>query len=223
MNAFGIPVAIYEVECEIANGRPFSIAERTVLQEIAIGQWDVDQIACNMGIHPRIAEESVAALFEAGLLEFDQRVGGLVPTPLGWTAVKDSTFLPDSLAVVRRPFWILVDWLTGTLELRSQVTCTGQDLKERGVTCLPPENIDARPGRAAIRSLLERRGVVRAHEWVRSVGGPTCVSYFGSAVRVDVDGGRLVGIRSVEWCRGLETYLEGLGIPIGGQRFPKKD
>jgi hypothetical protein len=69
MITLAVPVSVFRVECDIASGRPFAEAERTVLKSIAAGNADFEALKHDLALHPRIVAECLTALFEAGIIE----------------------------------------------------------------------------------------------------------------------------------------------------------
>ena len=214
MKTIGIPVSVFRVECEIASGQPFAMAERTILKSIAVGNVEFDTLVSDLHLHPRLVAECLTALFEAGIIEFQQGTGAFSMTSVGQEALKDEKYIPSTLRTVRRPFDIVVERISGLAEVTSYVTFErSDDLQERGVSILPPSDIDPTPGRSAIRRLIERREL-SAGEWIRSIGRPEARFRYGSAVQVDVRDGRIERLRSTEWVRALTFALRELGFDL---------
>lgn len=214
MKTIGIPVSVFRVECEIASGRPFAMTERTLLKSIAAGNVDFEALVADLSLHPRLVAECLTALFEAGIIEFQQASGAFSITSIGGEALSNADFIPSNLRSMRKPFDIVVDRITGLAETSSYVTFERSDeIRERGTTVLPPSDLDPTPGRSTIRSLIERRAL-RSGEWVRSVGRPEARFRYNSAVQVDVRNGRIEGLRSTEWIRALTLALRERGIDL---------
>jgi predicted transcriptional regulator len=214
VKTIGIPVSVFRVECEIASGRPFAMTERTILKSIATGNIEFDALIADLRLHPRLVAECLTALFEAGIIEFQQGSGGFSITSIGREALGDPEFIPSNLRSVRRPFDIVVDRVTGLAEVNSYVTFERSDeLRDQGTTIVPPSDIDPTPGRSAIRRLIERR-VLRSGEWIRSVGRPEVRFRYNSAVQVDVRDGRIERLRSPEWVRALTLALRERGFDL---------
>jgi predicted transcriptional regulator len=207
VKTIGIPVSVFRVECEIASGRPFAMAERTILKSIAAGNVEFEALVADLSLHPRLVTECLTALFEAGIIEFQQGSGAFSITSIGTEALRDARFIPSTLRSVRVPFHIVVDRVTGLAELSSHVIFERSDeLRARGASILPPSDIDPTPGRSVIRRLIERRAL-RSGEWIRSVGRPEPRFRYNSAVQVDVREGRIERLRSTEWIRALTLAL----------------
>lgn len=214
MKTIGIPVSVFRVECEIASGRPFAMAERTILKSIAAGNVEFEALVTDLSLHPRLVTECLTALFEAGIIEFQQGSGAFSITSIGDEALGDAGFIPSTLRSVRVPFHVVVDRVTGLAEVSSHVTFERSDeLRARGTSILPPSDIDPTPGRSAIRRLIERRAL-RSGEWIRSVGRPEPRFRYNSAVQVDVRDGRIERLRSTEWVRALTLALRERGFDL---------
>jgi len=214
VKTIGIPVSVFRVECEIASGRPFAMAERTVLKSIAAGNIEFEALVTDLSLHPRLVAECLTALFEAGIVEFQQGSGAFSITLIGNEALANAEFIPSTLRSVRKPFDIVVDRVTGLAEVNSYVTFERIDeLRDRVTMILPPSDIDPTPGRSAIRRLIERRAL-RSGEWVRSVGHPEPRFRYNSAVQVDVRDGRIERLRSTEWVRALTQALRERGFDL---------
>jgi phosphatidylserine/phosphatidylglycerophosphate/cardiolipin synthase-like enzyme len=207
VKTIGIPVSVFRVACEIASGRPFAMTERTILKSIAAGNVEFEALVADLSLHPRLVTECLTALFEAGIIEFQQGGGAFSITSIGDEALSDARFIPSTLRSVRVPFHIVVDRVTGLADVSSHVTFERSDeLRARGTSILPPSDIDPTPGRSAIRRLIERRAL-RSGEWIRSVGRPEPRFRYNSAVQVDVREGRIERLRSTEWVRALTLAL----------------
>jgi hypothetical protein len=214
VKTIGIPVSVFHVECEIASGRPFAMAERTVLRSIGAGNVEFEALIADLSLHPRLVAECLTALFEAGIIEFKQGTGAFSITSIGNEALDNAEFIPPTLRSVRKPFDIVVDRVTGLAEVSSYVTFERSDeLGAHGIVVLPPGDIDPTPGRSAIRRLIERRAL-RSGEWVRSVGRPEPRFRYNSAVQVDVRDGRIERLRSTEWVRALTLALRESGFDL---------
>jgi len=214
VRTIGIPVSVFRVECEIASGRPFAMAERTVLKSISVGNITFDALVVDLGLHPRLVAECLTALFEAGIIEFQQGSEAFSITSIGNEALENPGFIPSNLRSVRKPFDVVVDRITGLAEVNSYVTFERSDeLRARGTMILPPSDLDPTPGRSAIRRLIERRAL-RSGEWIRSVGRPEARFRYNSAVQVDVRDGRIERLRSTEWVRALTSALRERGFDL---------
>jgi phosphatidylserine/phosphatidylglycerophosphate/cardiolipin synthase-like enzyme/DNA-binding transcriptional ArsR family regulator len=213
MKTLGIPVALFEVECEIASGRPFAMVERTVLRSIADGNDEYERLVEDLALHPRIVAEALTALFEAGIIEFRHGSGAFAVTPIGDSALADAEFIPSTLRLSRRPYRIVVERITGLSELGANVTYERTDeLRDRGVSIVPPSDFDPTPGRSTVRRLISRQ--LQAGEWVRSVGRPKATFTYNSSLQVDVRDGRLERLRSAEWTRALTLALREKGFEL---------
>ena len=213
MKTLGIPVSAFEVECEIASGRPFAMVERTVLRSIAAGNDEYERLNEDLALHPRIVAEALTALFEAGIIEFRHGSGAFSITAIGDTALVDAEFIPPTLRLFRRPYHVVVERITGLSELRANVTYERTDeLRARGVSIVPPSDIDPTPGRSNVRRLISRQ--LQAGEWVRSVGRPAPTFAYNLSVPVDLRDGRLERLRSAEWTRALTLALRDRGFEL---------
>jgi phosphatidylserine/phosphatidylglycerophosphate/cardiolipin synthase-like enzyme len=213
MKTLGIPVSVFEVECEIASGRPFAMVERTVLRSIANGNDEYERLNEDLALHPRIVAEALTALFEAGIIEFRHGSGAFSITAIGDTALADAEFIPPTLKLFRRPYYVVVERITGLSELRSNVTYERTDeLRARGVSIVPPSDIDPTPGRSTIRRLISRQ--LQAGEWVRSIGRPSPTFAYNLSLQVDLRDGRLERLRSDEWTRALTLALRDRGFEL---------
>jgi predicted transcriptional regulator len=213
MKTIAIPVSVFQVDCEIASGRPFAMVERTILRSISAGNDEYERLIEDLGLHPRIVAEALTTLFEAGIIEFRHGTGAFSITPMGQEAIHDADFIPPTLRSVRKPYTIVVERITGLADVGSNLTYERIDeLRGRSVSILPPSDIDATPSRNSVRQLIERR--LQAGEWVRSVGHPDSIYRYSSCVQLDLREGRLEGIRSPEWVRGLTLALRERGFNL---------
>jgi hypothetical protein len=214
VKTIGIPVSVFRVECEIASGRPFAMTERTILKSIAAGNIEFEALNADLCLHPRLVADCLSALFEAGIIEFQQGGGAFSITSIGKEALGNAEYIPSTLRSVRKPFQIVVDRVTGLAEVSSYVTFERSDeLRDRGTIILPPSDIDPTPGRSAIRRLIERRAL-RSGEWIRSIGRPEARFRYNSAVQVDVRDGHIERLRSTEWVRALTLALRERGFDL---------
>lgn len=214
MKTIAIPVSVFQVECEIASGRPFALAERTVLRSIAAGTTDFEVLVAESGLHPRMIAECITALFEAGIVVFQHGTGQFSLSEVGREALADPQFVPSTLRCVRKPYRIVVDRITGLADIGWNVTWERtKDLQGLGITSLPPSDIDPTPGRSAVRRLIERHALSHG-EWVRSVGRPEPWLLYNNSVRLDVRNGRLEGLRSAEWAAALTVALRARGLDL---------
>jgi hypothetical protein len=109
MKTIAIPVSVFQVECEIASGRPFSIVERTILRSIAVGNDEYESLIEDIALHPRIVAEALTALFVAGIIEFRSGTGTFSITVAGREALRDAEFIPSTLRIVRKPYRVVVE------------------------------------------------------------------------------------------------------------------
>ena len=213
MKTIAIPVSVFQAECEIASGRPFSIVERTIVRSIADENDEYDSLVEDLGLHPRIVAEALTSLFEAGIIEFREGTGAYSITPIGAEALRDTQFIPSTLRLTRRPYRIVVERLTGLADVGSNVTFERtNELRDRGVTILAPSDLDPTPGRHIVRHLVERQ--LQPGEWVRSVGRPEPEFRYNSSVQADLQDGRVERLRSAEWVRALTFALRDRGFDL---------
>jgi predicted transcriptional regulator len=213
MKTIAIPVSVFQVECEIASGRPFSIVERTIVRSISVGNDEYDRLLEDLCLHPRIVAEALTSLFEAGIIEFQEGTGAYSITPLGAEALHDTQFIPSTLRLMRRPYRIVVERLTGLADVGSNVTFERtNELRDHGVAILAPSDVDPTPGRHVVRHLVERQ--LQPGEWVRSVGRPEPEFRYNSSVQADLQDGRVERLRSPEWVRALTFALRDRGFDL---------
>jgi hypothetical protein len=184
-----------------------------VLHSVHAGNDTFESVVADIRVHPRIVAECLSVLFESGILEFRADGGLFSVTTLGQQALTDTQFIPATLHSLRRSYLIVVERLTGLAETSSQVTFERSDqLRAKGVTVLPPSNVDPTPGRSAIRRLVEK--TLRPGEWVRSVGHPSPVNRYNAGVEIDIHSGRIERLRSTEWARRLAPVLIDRGFEL---------
>ncbi len=216
MTTVAIPVSVFRVECDIATGRPFATAERTVLKSIAAGNVHFDALKQDLALHPRIVAECLTALFEAGIIEFGQDAESLSITAIGSEVLADPAFIPANVRRSRKTFDIVVDRITGTAELNRNVTYERSDeLRARGIPILPPSDLDPTPGRSVVRRLIERG--LRTGEWVCSIGRLESRFRYNTAVQIDIREGRIERLRSNEWIRALTIALRERQFDVAEQ------
>src|SRR5207247_8354416 len=180
--------------------------ERTVLRSISDGNVEFQKLVDDLALHPRMIAECLTGLFEAGIIEFRHGAAAFFITAMGTEALADSQFVPPTLQCDRKAYWIVVERITGLAEVSSSVTFERTDeLRSRGITILPPSDIDPTPGRSTVRRLVERR--LRPGEWLRSIGKPEPVFRYNSSVQIDVHDGRVERLRPGDWVRALTVVL----------------
>jgi hypothetical protein len=213
MKTVAIPVSVFRVDCEIASGRPFSMVERTILRSIAFGNHDYEDLINDICLHPRVTAEALTALFEAGIINFQQETGGFLITDQGTAAVEDASFIPTTLRMVRKSYRVVVERITGLADIGTNVTFERTDeLRDRGVAIIAPSDINPVPARSNVRQLVQRQ--LQAGEWVRSVGPPRPEFQYNQSVQVDLRGGRIERLRSSEWTRALGLALRERGFDL---------
>ena len=213
MKTIGVPVSVLQVECEIASGRPFAMAERTVLRSVAAGTNEFSALVAELGLHPRTIAECLTALFEAGIVVIEG-TGRFSLTETGREALDDPDFVPSTLRWMPKQYIVIVDRITGLAEVGRNVTYRRTDeLRAGGVTILPPSDIDPTPGRRTIRRLIERR-ILNHGEWVRSVGRPEALFIYNQSIQLDIRDGRLEGLHSPEWVQALTVALRDRGFEL---------
>jgi hypothetical protein len=97
MDILAIPVSVFQVEVEIASGRPFSMVEQTILHSISAGNDTYEALNYDIALHPRVTAEALTALFEAGIIEFKHGTGCFLITNLGMLALSSPAFVPETI------------------------------------------------------------------------------------------------------------------------------
>jgi phosphatidylserine/phosphatidylglycerophosphate/cardiolipin synthase-like enzyme len=207
-----VPIAIFSVDCEIASGQPFGLVERTVLRSIDAGHDEFEALLRDLPLHPRMLTECLSELFEAGILEFSGAAGAFSITSVGREAIRDPDFVPSTLTSDVRSYTIAVERLSGLAELQRNVTyATADNFRGRGIELLSPGDVSIAPARSVIRQLVE---TATPGTWVRSVAEPSPLFQYSYYVQIDVQDGRIEGLRSARWTRGLTQSLRDRGFEL---------
>ena len=210
------------------------MTERTILHSIAAGHLGFEDLMDDLKLHPRILSECLAALFEAEIIEFREGSRTFGITPLAREALQDPEFVPSTLRVEPWTAKIVVDRVTGLADLAKNVSYMRTDeLVQRGIRFVEPSDIDPTPGRSVVEALVQADRGGKSNEWVRSYGRPRPIHSYNSVVQVDIDGGRVQGLRSAQWrwalaqalgARGLQSFEEPKPEPAAAWiRVPRAD
>ena len=116
-----LPVARYEVEFQVASGRPFSSFERLLLTAIHENHGTLDSLADLFKLHRRIVIEGVVTLMQAGWVCLGADGSSFVTTGAGRLACSGSEELPITIVVSNRSTTLLLEKVSGQLARGSDV------------------------------------------------------------------------------------------------------
>ncbi|RST13543.1 hypothetical protein E2C00_08735 [Streptomyces sp. WAC05374] len=189
-----VPVSMFRVSYQVAQGRPYSRLERRVLEAIAAGEGVTLTSLCDtFRVHERLMVEAVVTLVGAGWVAVTNgREATFVLTDEGQKACTSGQDPASVTVLAASPCTVIFDRTTGQLARRGEVpTVVEKEARLDLNPCTPERILRTSLDESQIQKLLPRP----SGAWVRSIDRPRLVTFRRYvAVRVDLAEQSLVGL-----------------------------
>lgn len=216
-----LPLSRFEVNYEVASGRPYADLDRLVLQAVAEKIRDLDALVDSFQLQPRLIIEVLISLARAGWLSFDIGKGTFEVTTLGRNSLKEGVLPPYTVIESASEVVLLEEW-TGAIVSQKEISYTNKfALEKSGVWAtarrLPTCIIDDRLDHGEVIGLLRQD----ENQWIRSVETPVLCARgrHWLRARVDVSRGLVYDIPD-RWQKALGPLLLHYAAGITGEPLP---
>lgn len=202
-----LPLSRFQVDYEVASGRPFSDLDVLVLRAVQGGANSVADLVSLFSLPPRLLIEIIVTLARSGWVALNTQTGTALSITEQGVAALQTGRVPDFFVMRRETGKIVMECLTGMLIPQSEITYEPEwKLKEQGIwdkaRKLEPQFFDDRLDEGRVKNFL----TVSKGEWVRWTGIPALLSRQKHWLKLYADSDGSVQNLPDHWA-GLETQV----------------